>query len=145
VQALARTRAAVARVWFVTAGAESAPGEGLANPFQAPLWGLARVMRREQAERFFGLIDVSPPDTETRGGDPVSQSGDARPGRAGPLPSREPGCSGRQAPGKDQSPGSAGASPSRDAPELTGLLAEFAADRVEEEVLLRGAARYVHR
>ncbi|MEU6239281.1 acyltransferase domain-containing protein, partial [Kitasatospora sp. NPDC047058] len=48
-----------APLWLATRGAAAAgPGEALANPVQAQVWGLGRVVGLEQPDRWGGLIDL---------------------------------------------------------------------------------------
>ncbi|WP_374223081.1 type I polyketide synthase [Streptomyces sp. FH025] len=48
-----------APLWLATRGAVAAgPGEALANPVQAQVWGLGRVVGLEHPERWGGLIDL---------------------------------------------------------------------------------------
>lgn len=64
VQALERAGAPVdRRLWLVTAGAEGFTGEAESDAglFQAPLWGLGRVIRNEQSEGRCVLVDIGPP------------------------------------------------------------------------------------
>ncbi|WP_256177710.1 type I polyketide synthase [Kitasatospora aureofaciens] len=58
VQALADARLN-APLWLATRGAVAAgPGEALARPVQAQVWGLGRVVGLEQPDRWGGLIDL---------------------------------------------------------------------------------------
>ncbi|MER7670075.1 type I polyketide synthase [Kitasatospora sp. NPDC096128] len=48
-----------APLWLATRGAVAAgPGEALANPVQAQVWGLGRVVGLEHPERWGGLVDL---------------------------------------------------------------------------------------
>ncbi|MEU6239021.1 SDR family NAD(P)-dependent oxidoreductase, partial [Kitasatospora sp. NPDC047058] len=48
-----------APLWFATRGAVAAgPGEALANPVQALVWGLGRVVGLEHPDRWGGLVDL---------------------------------------------------------------------------------------
>jgi acyl transferase domain-containing protein/acyl carrier protein len=48
-----------APLWTLTCGAVAAvPGEGLARPVQAHVWGLARVVEHEHPARWGGLVDL---------------------------------------------------------------------------------------
>ncbi|MEU0536360.1 type I polyketide synthase [Amycolatopsis tolypomycina] len=56
---LAQTLRDGAPLWVLTRGAVAAtPGEGPANPVQAPAWGLGRVVGLEHPDRWGGLIDL---------------------------------------------------------------------------------------
>ncbi|MBO2456944.1 type I polyketide synthase [Actinomadura violacea] len=55
-----------APLWMLTRGAVSAgPGEVLASPVQAQVWGLGRVVGLEHPDRWGGLIDL-PPEMDER-------------------------------------------------------------------------------
>ncbi|MBO1419705.1 SDR family oxidoreductase, partial [Streptomyces sp. FH025] len=57
-----------APLWLATRGAVAAgPGEALANPVQAQVWGLGRVVGLEQPDRWGGLIDL-PETVDERAG-----------------------------------------------------------------------------
>ncbi|HET6703376.1 MAG TPA: beta-ketoacyl synthase N-terminal-like domain-containing protein [Amycolatopsis sp.] len=57
--ALAQTLREGTPLWVLTRGAVAAtPGEGPANPVQAPAWGLGRVVGLEHPDRWGGLIDL---------------------------------------------------------------------------------------
>jgi len=57
--ALVRTLRDGTPLWVLTRGAVAAtPGDGPANPVQAPVWGLGRVVGLEHPERWGGLIDL---------------------------------------------------------------------------------------
>lgn len=61
VQALARVKGAAPKLWLVTQGAvATAPTDVVRAPDQAALWGLGRVVALEHADRWGGLIDLSP-------------------------------------------------------------------------------------
>jgi acyl transferase domain-containing protein/acyl carrier protein len=57
-----------APLWVVSSGAVAAvPGEGLASPVQAQVWGLGRVVGLEHPDRWGGLVDL-PGSVDERAG-----------------------------------------------------------------------------
>ncbi len=57
------TAAKVPQLWLVTQGAQAVGDEQPVQPFQAPLWGLGRVLAMEHPEFRSRLVDVGPEES----------------------------------------------------------------------------------